>query len=162
MHRTTPLLHPRQMKRGTTAGCYKIEVLMSNRVSPVNQFLKQFAPALVSRVQGVDFPPKINAQSVEIGTDRTGVRIAFGEAAIPNKLDARKYSELSWDHAKDMVDAFGMKVPTKSLEVRRQDRGIGIIDLLRRVTPASFGAANRGMRVFDLVERLRPHGVPLG
>src|SRR5438876_8689767 len=68
---TPPCPDPGQMKRRNTSRRDRIEVLMCDCVSPVDQLLQQFAPALVLCVQSVYLRPKIDSQSVEIGTDCT-------------------------------------------------------------------------------------------
>jgi hypothetical protein len=146
-----PPSHPRQMERGNTPRRYWIEVLVGNRVSPINQLLKQFAPALVPRIQGVHFRPKIDSQSIEIRPDRSGVGIPPAKASIPDKLHAQESLKLRWDDCNNVINALRMKVPTEALKVRRQECGIRVIDLLCCITPASLGPANHRMRVFDLV-----------
>jgi hypothetical protein len=106
------------MKCGNSAGRYGVEVLMCNCVSPVNQLLKQFAPAFVPSGQSINLRPKIDAQSVEIRTDGARVRIAPAQASIPDKLRAQETFELRWDYAYNLIDALRVKIPTEALEVR--------------------------------------------
>jgi hypothetical protein len=156
---TPPASHPCQMKRGNASRRYRIEVLMCIRVSPVNQFLKQFAPALVPRVQGVHFCPKIDSQSIEIRTDGAGMRIASAKTSIPNKFRPQESSKLRRDDCDNVIDALRMQIPTETLKVRSQECGIRIIDLLGRITPASLGPANQPSRA-RFRSRLTPRPVP--
>ncbi|MGH7173721.1 MAG: hypothetical protein ACRELG_25850 [Gemmataceae bacterium] len=125
--------------------------MMGNGVSPVDQLLKQFAAAFVPRVHDIRLCPKIDSQAVEIGTDGTGMRIASIEAPIPHKLRPQQTFKLHRDDCDKEINALGMQIPTETLKVRRQQCGIRIIDLLRRITPASLGPANHRVGVFDLV-----------
>jgi hypothetical protein len=76
------------MKRGDAPWRHRIEVLVRDRISPVDEFLKQFAPTLVPHVQPVHFSPEVDPQPVEIGTDGAGVRTPSIEASMPDKLDS--------------------------------------------------------------------------
>jgi hypothetical protein len=60
---------------------------MRDRVSPLDPFLKQFAPALVARVRRVHFGPQVDSQPIKIGTDGPRVRIASTETPIPDKFN---------------------------------------------------------------------------
>jgi hypothetical protein len=148
------------MQRRNAPRRYRIEVLMRDRISPVDQLLKQFASALVPGVQGVHFRPEIDSQAIEIRTDGAGVRIASAEASVPGPLRPQHCLQRSRDDGNHVIEALGMKIAAESLKVRRQECGIGIIDLLRGIPPASLGPTNHRMRVFDLVEGIGPFSVP--
>jgi hypothetical protein len=148
------------MKRRHSSWGHGIEVLMCNGVSPVNQLLKHLAPAFVPGVQRIDLGPQVNPQTIEVGTKCAGVRIASVQASIPNKVGAQKHSKLRRDDGKNVICAFRMKVPTETLEMGGQKGGVGVVDLLCGVSPASLCAAYHGMSIFDLVQGRAPLAVP--
>jgi hypothetical protein len=92
---------------------------MCDRISPVDEFLKQFASAFVPGVQRVGFRPKVNAQSAEIRTNGARVRIAPCKASIPNKLRTQHDVKLRRGDGNDVINALGMKITTEALKVRR-------------------------------------------
>jgi hypothetical protein len=139
------------MKRGSAPRRHKIKVLVCNRVSPVDKLLEQFASALVPRVQNVHHFPQINSQPVEIGTDRAGVRVATTKASTPYKLHPKESSKRRGDDCNYLIDALRMKISAEALELGRQEGRVGLVDLLRRITPAPVSPANHRVRVFDLV-----------
>jgi hypothetical protein len=139
------------MEDGNAPWRHRIKVLMGNRVSPVEQLLKQFPPALVTSVQGVHVGPKVNSQSVEIRANRARLRIASSQTPIPNKLDSQKVLKRRLNDGDDTINALGMEVSTETLKVARQEGGIGIIDLLSRIPPSPFRPANHGVGVGNFV-----------
>ena len=148
------------MKGGNSPRRDGIESLVGYGVSPVNQFLKQFASPFIPRVKSVNVCPKIKTQSVEIGTDCTRVGISSIETSVPDELRSHESLEPRRDEGDNMIGALRMQVATKTLKMRRQESGIRIIDLLGRITPASLGPADHHMGVFNLVQRIGPFSVP--
>src|SRR5262249_15058204 len=130
-----------QMEGRNSSGSQGIEVLMGNGVSPVHQLLKDFTPTLVPGIQSIDLCPEVNSQAIEVGTKRAGMRIAAVQASIPNQVGAEEHAKLGRYDCKNVIDAFRMKVPTETLKMRRQESGIGVIDLLCGVPSASFRPA---------------------
>ncbi len=82
----------------------RIEVLMHNRVSPLNQLFEGFAPAFVPRVEGVDIGPNIDAESLEIRTNGAGMRIAAAKASIPVEFPMQDLSNTRWRNGDDVID----------------------------------------------------------
>jgi len=83
------------MKRRIAA--HRIEVLVRNRVSPINEFLQQLIPASISRVATGYAWPELNPEPVEIRSDPAGVRVAFVEGSIPEEFRAEESLELPGD-----------------------------------------------------------------
>src|SRR5262249_23610234 len=107
------------MQGRNSPGRHGIEILVSYGISPFIQFLKQFSSAFVFTVQGVNFHPEFDSQSVEIGPNGAWVWIAFPKTTIPDKFHAQENSNLRRDNGNDLIDAFGMQIPTKTLKMRR-------------------------------------------
>src|ERR1700720_3934814 len=63
-----------------------------------------------------------------------------------------------------MIDALGVKVPTIALELRREQHGISLVDLLGRIPPTACGPPDGDMSLSDLVQgvRSRCHPPPVG
>jgi hypothetical protein len=94
----------------------------------------------------------LNAQTIEIGSEAAGLSIALIKRAIPYKLNSQEYLNPRRGGADDVVDAFRVKITAKPLEVRRQQSGISVVDLLRCVAPAPCGATDRSVCGLNLVE----------
>ena len=111
---------------------------MRDSVPPVNQLLKQLSSSWISVAGAVNACPELNTQSVEIGADCAGMRIAFVQRAVPDELCAQKRSQCCRCGRNQMIDAFRMQVPAEPLKMGGEQRGIRVVDLLRRVSPASL------------------------
>src|SRR5437763_4886618 len=105
------------MKYRSASRCDGIEVLMRDRVSPANELLQQFTPALVPGIQGVHLCPEIDSQSIEIGPDSSRMRITPAEAPVQDKLYPQKPLKLCRCDRDDVIDTLRIQVPTETLEL---------------------------------------------
>ena len=139
----------------------RAEILVGDRVPPVDEFLKRVAAGCVAGVQRLDGRPERDAEAVEVRSDPAGMRVPLVERTIEEKLGAKERPDVRRAGRDEVVDAFGVQVAAESLEVRRELRGVGVVDLKRRVPWAALRSADRYVGLHDLVERARTATSPI-
>jgi hypothetical protein len=107
------------MKRRISTRRDSVEILVCNRVSPVDQFLQEFTSTFVSRVQPIDIRPNVNSKSVKIRTDRTRMGIASVQTSVQNEFGSQQFLELRRDLRHNVIDGFCVKIAAITLKVRR-------------------------------------------
>jgi hypothetical protein len=62
--------------------------------------------------------------------------------------------------ANQLIDALRVKIAAEPLRVRRQERCVSVVDLLRRKAPAALGPTDHDMRILDLIQRDSSFAIP--
>lgn len=126
---------------------------MCNSVAPIVEIFKMPSPPIIPTTLRPHAVPELNPQSIEIRTDVSGIRIAAIELAMKSELGPKNRTNRGWCYATDnMIHCFRMQVATESLELRRQQHCVCMVDLPSRVAAATINSANTLMSVFDFVE----------
>ncbi|HZW33562.1 MAG TPA: hypothetical protein VFF52_22775 [Isosphaeraceae bacterium] len=154
------LLQPED--RGTTKLRF-LEVLVCDRVPPMIQFLEKLHSRCILGVVRLDFVPEIDPQTIEVRIQIAGLSIATIQSAIPGEFiaDQRQHVGRGENGPDQVIDAFGMKIATKPLELGRQQHGVSLIELLGVEPPTAPRAADGGVARRDLVQRLGSRRSPV-
>src|SRR5262245_34213757 len=104
----------REMKSRTPTQFTRVEVLMRDGVAPSVQLFEQLPPPVVPEVVGIDPHPELDAEAVEIGTNRPGVRVAPVQAAVQTKFRTQHGLEYHRGNCPyQVVHALGVEVPAE-------------------------------------------------
>ncbi|HZU99277.1 MAG TPA: hypothetical protein VFF73_21400, partial [Planctomycetota bacterium] len=134
------------------------EGVMCDHISPFIELLDPSPPRARPSVVRLDCVPEgRDPESFEVALNRIRACIAAIELARSRKVfsndppDRRRRD----DGADQEVTGLALEVTAESLEVRRKDQRVTLIDLLRRpsLSPDSMG-------ILELVESSRAHGQP--
>src|SRR5205814_5932 len=147
IQRTAPQSHLRKMKNRRASELRRVEVLMSDGVSPFAQFLEQFLPAIVSGKIRVDFCPKRDSEAAKVRADVAGVRIPTVQRASPDKLSSQQSLQPDRGCRHDVLNAFRVKIPAEPLKLRRQKGRVSVVNLLRGITTPTLCAADAGVGI---------------
>jgi hypothetical protein len=119
--RNPPPSHLRQPEHGGTAEPGRVEILVSNGVSPVIQLLQHRPPRHVTRMKPQDGRPQIHPEPAEIRTQASGLGVPSVELPAARELEPhQRLNSLRYCGCHQMIDTFGVEVTAKPLEMRRQ------------------------------------------
>jgi hypothetical protein len=95
----------------------------------------------------LDLIPKSDVEPTEVRADAAGLSIATIQKATPSHLVSHQLLECRRrrDHSQDVSDALFVKISTIPLELRCEQHGIGLIELLRVEPPATSGPTDGGV-----------------
>lgn len=109
----------------------------------------------------MDFRPEFKAKPPKIRPQMPRCRIAPIELAPPCEFDSSDRSETGWlDDLDKRLDALGMQILGKALELRCQKHSVCMIDLLGCVSPAAPLATDRGVSILHLIQFPGPRAAP--
>jgi hypothetical protein len=157
----TPLSNDGKMKGRRTTQLRRVEVLMDDRVSPIVQSVERGFPSRIRGMMALDFHPKGDSQSPEVGADTA--RLGVLTVQLPVQCE---FSPNNWlqrpgcQGIRQMIDAFGMEVSAEPLKLGRKENGIGSIDLLSCITPSPVTSSDGGMGLGHFVESIRAANRP--
>jgi hypothetical protein len=153
---TPPSLNLLQPKNRLPTELCRDEVLVDDRIPPLVQVFEEVYSSCVPRVIELDFIPEGHVKTTEVGANAAGLSIAAIEEAASSRFGSHHLSQYRrWRNpCQDVEDAFGMKVPTKPMELGRQQHGIGVIELLGVEPPAAPRPADCRGAQCDLVQSL--------
>ncbi len=123
----------------------RVEVIVSDGISPSHQLIKQLPPSCMQGVKRVDVVPERYPEAAEISANGTGLGIPAIQLQTPEELLANHFLQVKGRCCDYVFHAFRMGVTTKTLKLRRQQHRIGPVNLLRRITPSTTGASNVSM-----------------
>jgi len=91
---------------------------MGDRVAPPTELFEPVLTRLVQDVSSVHLGPEGNAESIDVGPDVSGSRIAPIELSREEKLRPKRTLEASRsDRSSQSIDAFRAEISAEALEV---------------------------------------------
>jgi hypothetical protein len=134
---------------------------VSNGVSPFVQFLKLSLAPRIPRIRCADHGPEVDSESTEVRPQIVRIRIASINPPAESELRSQDVLHRDGMDATDqLVDRLRMQVAAESLKLGREQHRIGMIDLLRRISPSRSGPADGGMSGLDLIQLNAPFRIP--
>jgi hypothetical protein len=111
----------------------RVEVLVDDGVPPMIQFFENLHSGCISRIMDLDLIPESDVEPTEVRADAAGLSIAPIQEATSSHLVSYQLLECRWrrDRCENVSGTLAMKVSTKPLELRCEQHGIGLIELLR-------------------------------
>ena len=135
-----PSASAHQVERGVSAD--RSEILVSDRVPPVDQLLQKLLASCMVRVACSTAGQNWIPRRLKSWPVLPWIRIALVRRSVPKELNAQEGPERSGPPSNNVIDAFGVKIATEPLKMRGEQSGIGVVDLPGRKTPARTGAAD--------------------
>jgi hypothetical protein len=137
------------------------EILMSDCIAPLIQ-LHEVTPESLLGVIGLYVGPELDIEPAEIRADTAWMGITLVQLTIPDEFRAEDRLQVKRSDQTDQDGhALVMKVAAESLEVRREQDDISLIDLLRRVPTTAARGTDRAVRVLDPIQLTLPGRSPL-
>jgi hypothetical protein len=128
-------------------------VLMGHGISPRVQGLQLGLASGVLGVERDDCWPEGHAEPAEVGAQVAGVRVALVKlASLHEEVLNDRAEDRGRDGSDDEGDGLGVQVTAEPLELRRQQRDVGVVHLERRKSAAPTAATDGTVSVLDLVE----------
>jgi len=131
--RSSPGTNVNQPDRSSLIEFVRVEVLVSDRVPPDIQSLKEVSSTWILWAMLVDVIPELHSQSIEVRSDIPRSRVPLVQLPAEDELGSQNHLQSSrGDCPCDMVNRFRMEVATKPLEMRREQYDVGMVELLCR------------------------------
>jgi hypothetical protein len=146
----TPLPHLTKAKasHGQDPG-----IVVGDRIPHRVELLQLAAPVRVAHIEHIDGISELQPKPVEVRSEVARIRIPRIELAILRKhrsnrvLDPHRRNRLYQE-----AHAFVVQFSTETLELRREQEHVGIVELLGPPAPAAGRSTDPAVGVLDLIE----------